>query len=435
MMKKVLAFLVILTILGSICFAAGAQESSVKDQGPVTLRVWDIYPEGTPFRKVLDGAIARFKTAYPNVTVEVISYGDMSGYKAKFATMMAAGGKDADIFQTWGGGQLAMYAEKGLVQDLTASMRKDGWIDRFSPAALTFVSSANKVWGVPVELANVMFYYNKEIFAKYNLAIPTTFTELLKVCEVLKNNNVIPIVLALNKAEWVGDFFYQYLVTRVGGLEPFKRAIAREPGATFEDPAFIEAGKLLQQMVAAGCFQEGFMGAEYASMRQVFTQEKAAMMLMGSWLPGQIANEAPQMYGKVDYFRFPAVAGGKGSISDVVGGTNAAFAISSSTKAPAMAEALLREFSSEMTANDVLGIAKRLPAAKFELEKVALDDLTKRVIQEVNKASGIQLYYDQSSTPSLAQTHLSSVAALFANMITPEKKAADWEAAAKKELQ
>jgi raffinose/stachyose/melibiose transport system substrate-binding protein len=435
MTRKVLVFLAILMIIGTVCFAAGAQEVKSEEQGPVTLRVWDIYPEGTPFRKVLDGAIARFKTANPNVTVEVISYGDMSSYKTKFATMMAAGGKDADIFQTWGGGQLAMYAGKGLVRDLTASMKKDGWIDRFSPAALTFVSSANKVWGVPVELANVMFYYNKEIFAKYNLSVPTTFSELLQVCKVLKSNNMIPIVLALNKAEWVGDFFYQYLVTRVGGLEPFKKAIAREPGATFEDPAFVEAGKLLQQMVDAGCFQEGFMGAEYASMRQVFTQEKAAMMLMGSWLPGQIASEAPQMFGKVDYFKFPMVEGGKGTINDVVGGTNAAFAISSSTKAPTMAEALLREFSSEMTANDVLGIAKRLPAANFALEKVTLDDLTKRVIQEVNKASGIQLYYDQSSTPSLAQTHLSSVAALFAKMITPEKKAADWEAAAKKELQ
>jgi raffinose/stachyose/melibiose transport system substrate-binding protein len=435
MLRKMLVCLAVMVMLGSTVFAAGAQETQAAPQGPVTLRMWDIYPEGTPFRKVLDGAIARFKETHPNVTVEIVSYGDMSNYKTKFATMMAAGGKDADIFQTWGGGQLAAYAGKGLVLDLTAAMAKDGWKERFSSAALTFVSSDNKVWGVPVELANVMFYYNKEIFAKYNLSVPTTFAELLNVCAVLKSNNMIPIVLALNKAEWVGDLFYQYLVTRVGGLEPFKKAIAREPGGTFEDPAFIQAGKLLQQMVDAGCFQEGFMGAEYASMRQVFTQEKAAMLLMGSWLPGQIASEAPQMFGKVDYFRFPVVEGGKGKITDVVGGTNAAFAASSSTKYPELVKELLIELSSEMTANDVLGIAKRLPAAKFSMDKVTLDDLTKRVIQEVDKSTGIQLYYDQSSTPSLAQTHLASVAALYAKMVTPEKKAADWEAAAKKELQ
>ncbi len=267
-------------------FCRCTQEVKAEEQGPVTLRVWDIYPEGTPFRKVLDGAIARFKTANPTVTVEVISYGDMSSYKTKFATMMAAGGKDADIFQTWGGGQLAVYADKGLVRDLTASMNKDGWIDRFSPASLTFVSSANKVWGVPVELANVMFYYNKEIFAKYNLSVPTTFSELLQVCKVLKSNNMIPIVLALNKAEWVGDFFYQYLVTRVGGLEPFKKAIAREPGATFEDPRLWKQENPAA-MVDAGCFKK-VSWRRVRIMRQVFTQEKAAMMLMGSGYPARL---------------------------------------------------------------------------------------------------------------------------------------------------
>ena len=328
--------------------------------------------------------------------------------------MMAAGGKDADVFQTWGGGQLAAYAGKGLVMDLTSDMGKDGWRERFSPAALTFVSADSKVWGVPVELASVLFYYNKDIFAKNNVKVPATFDELLKACDTLRNN-VIPIVLALNKAEWVGDLFYQYLVTRIGGLEPFKKAIAREPGGSFENPVFVQAGKLLQQMVEKGCFQEGFMGAEYASMRQVFTQEKAAMMLMGSWLPGQIASEAPQMFPKVDYFRFPLVEGGKGSVTEIVGGTNAAFAASSSTKYPALVKEFLKELSSETTANDVLAIAKRLPAGKFDLSKVTLDDLTKRVIAEVDKATGIQLYYDQSSSPSLAQTHLASVAALYAN--------------------
>ncbi len=431
-MKRFLVIIAVIALVGGVFFAAGAKEKAAE---PKVLRVWDIYPEGTPFRGVLDGAIGRFKADYPDYEVEVISYGDMSNYKTKFATMMAAGAKDADVFQTWGGGQLAMYADKGLVMELTPSMKSEGWIDRFSSAALTFVSSDNKVWGVPVELANVMIYYNKDIFARYNLAVPKTYDELLQVCRVLKNNGVIPMVLALNKAEWVGDFFYQYLVTRLGGLEPFKKAIAREPGGSFDDPVFVEAGRLLQQMVREGCFQDGFLGAEYASMRQIFTQEKAAMMLMGSWLPGQIASEAADMYHKVDFFDFPAVRGGKGQITDIVGGTNAAFAVSSATKHGEAARALVKEFSSEATALDVLDIAKRLPATNFSYDKVDLDDLTIRVIEAAGKATNIQLYYDQSSTPNLAQVHLESVAALFANLITPEQKAAEWEKAAKQELE
>lgn len=427
-MKRFFAVVLCVAIAmgGVLVTSIGAQEK--------TLTVWDIYPAGTPFRKVLDGAIERFKAANPGYEVQVVSYGDMSNYKMKFATMLAAGARDVDVFQTWGGGQLATYARRGQVLDLTPSMKKDNWQARFSDAALEFVSADGKIWGVPVELANVLVYYNKPMFEKYGISVPTTFDQLIAACQKLKSNGIIPMALAMNKAEWVGDLYYQYLVTRVGGLDPFRKAIAREPGGSFKDPAFIEAAQLLQKMVDSGCFQEGFMGAEYASMRQLFTQEKAAMLLMGSWLPGQIASEAPDFLPKVDYFRFPTVKNGKGKITEVVGGTNAAFAVTKSCKYPEAAIALLKEFSSDKTASDVLTIAKRLPAVKYNYDPKQIDALTIRVANELNNSTGIQLYYDQSSTPSLAQTHLAAIAALYAKTTTPEKLAAEWEAAAEKEL-
>ncbi|HEY9593374.1 MAG TPA: extracellular solute-binding protein [Spirochaetia bacterium] len=426
-MKRVLAVVFCLLFSLSVVATVGAQQAK-------TLTVWDIYPAGAPFRKVLDGAIERFKAANPSVTVNVVSYGDMSNYKTKFATMLAAGARDADVFQTWGGGQLATYARRGQVLDLTGEMKKGSWQSRFSDASLAFVSADSRIWGVPVELANVLMYYNKPMFAKYGIKVPTTFDQLLAACQTLKANGIIPMALSMNKAEWVGDLYYQYLVTREGGLDPFRKAIAREAGGSFKDPAFVDAARLLQKMVDSGCFQDGFMGAEYASMRQLFAQEKAAMVLMGSWLPGQLSSEAPDFLPKVDYFRFPTVAGGKGKITDVVGGTNAAFAVTKACKAPEAAVALLKEFSSEQTAADVLGIAKRLPAARFAYDKSTVDPLTIRVANELNSSTGIQLYYDQSSTPSLAQTHLAAIAALYAKQTTPEKLADEWESAAADEL-
>ncbi len=420
-------FCLLFALDGAFLVAGNAQATK-------TLTVWDIYPEGAPFRKVLDGAIDRFKAANPGFSVNVVSYGDMNNYKTKFATMMAAGARDVDIFQTWGGGQLATYARRGQVLNLTPAMKKDDWSARFSDAALDFVTADDMIWGVPVELANVLFYYNKPMFAKYGIKVPATFDELLSACQTLKSNGIIPIALSLNKAEWVGDLFYQYLVTRIGGLDPFRKAIAREPGGTFKDPAFIEAARLLQKMVDTGCFQEGFLGAEYASMRQLLAQEKAGMILMGSWLPGQLATEAPAFLPKMDYFRFPMVSGGKGRITDVVGGTNAAFAVTKTSKYQNEALALVKEFSSEKTAADVLNVAKRLPAVKYSYDPANVAPLTIKVANELNNSTGIQLYYDQSSTPSVAQTHLSGIAALYAKTTTPEKMVAEWEAAAEKEL-
>ena len=401
----------------------------------ITLTLWDIYPAGQPFRTVEDNAIARFNKQYPNVKVNVVSYA-INDFKTKLVTSLAAGGKDFDIFQTWGGGQLATYARRGQVLDITSYMNQDNWKARFSNAALTFVTADNKVWGVPVELATVLVFYNTDIFKTNGVSVPKNFDDLVGACKTFKSKGIIPFALGMGSgAQWVGDFFYQYLVTRQGGVDPFRKAITRETGGTFEDPTFVKSAQMTQQMVDAGCFQDGFAGVQYASMRQLLYQGKAAMVLMGSWLPGQIATEAPDFMSKLDYFRFPVITGGKGVDTDVVGGTNAAYAIAKSTKYPAEAVALLKELSSEATANDVVTVAKRLSATKMTLDPAKTDPLTIRVFGELNNATAVQLYYDQSSTPGLAQDHLDQLTALMAKTTTPEQMCKDWEASAKKELQ
>lgn len=400
---------------------------------PITLTLWTGLPEGQPFREVLDNAIARYEEAYPYVEVNVVSSA-LDVYKTKFAVAMAAGGTDFDVFQTWGGGQLASYARRGQLLDLTDTINEGDYKDRFSSAAWSFVSADDKIWAMPIELAVVTVYYNKDLFEANNVSVPETFDDLLGLCTTFSSNGTIPLVLGMNKNPWTGDFFYQYLVTRLGGLDPFRKAVAREPGGTFEDPVFIEAGQKLQQMVDAGCFQEGFIGAEYPSMRQLFGQEQAAMVLMGTWMPGQIATEYPDFFPKVDYFLFPSVAGGQGG-NEIVGGTNGAFGASKATEHPEEAIALIKELASDETAKEIVEIANRLPAVKYDFDPAKVNELTIRVANEMYNASGVQLYYDQASTPGLATTHLDLLTALMGKQITPEEHAAEWEAAAKKELE
>ena len=39
-------------------------------------------------------------------------------------------------------------------------------------------------------------YYNKAIFDKYGLEVPTTYDEYVQVCDTLKENGVTPVALA-----------------------------------------------------------------------------------------------------------------------------------------------------------------------------------------------------------------------------------------------
>lgn len=401
-----------------------------KTPEPFTLTMWDIYPQGQPSRAVLDNAIKRFNEKYPYVKVEVTSYA-IADFKTKLVTALAADAAP-DIFQTWGGGTLFTYGARGQAADLTPYYLADpAFKDRFTSAALSFVTSPDgKIYGVPLEVSPVLFFYNTELFAKHGVSVPKTFDELLGACATFNKAGIAPISLAMSKATWTGDFFYVYLVNRVGGMEVFRKAALREAGGTFEDPAFVQAGRLLQQMVDARCFQDGFLGAEYASQRQLLGQEKAAMTLMGTWLPGQMAKEFPEVYPKLDYFLFPLVSGGAGTTSQLVGGTNLAFAMSARNKHPEETMALFKEFASVATADDLVALARRLPATKYTFDPAKVDALTIRAAMELEKASAVQLYYDQYLPPDMATAHLDITAALFAKTTTPEQAAKDTEAAA-----
>ena len=82
---------------------------------------------------------------------------------------------------------------------------------------------------------------------------------------------------------------------------------------------------MLAALIALQPFQEGFLGATHDEMQATFGNSKAAMELSGQWAPTvQAANSADQkgVGENLGMFNFPAVEGGKGDVSDVIGGGN-----------------------------------------------------------------------------------------------------------------
>ena len=59
-------------------------------------------------------------------------------------------------------------------------------------AAKECVSSDVRSCKLPVQMSANGIVYNKDIFKKYNLEIPTTVKELEEVCKTLKENGVTP---------------------------------------------------------------------------------------------------------------------------------------------------------------------------------------------------------------------------------------------------
>ena len=388
------------------------------------LRFWHIIT----YTDALDKAAKQFAKARQGVEVKVESIAN-DQYKTKLNVEMASG-TPPDIFFTWGGGGLASYAKSGKVLDLTQEMKQDGWGDRFLPSALKFCTRRNKIYAAPLDMSCVPVWYNAEIFEKHGLTPPNTYAELTAVCKKLLAAKMTPFALG-NKKRWPGAFYFIYLATRMGGMQPFIDAAARRPGKAFNALPFIRAGELLQGMVDANAFPTGFNGIDDMAARARFLNGKAAMYAMGTWLVALAKKERPEFLPKMKCFPFPAIEEGKGDPDTVVGGVNCAFAISSGCEHPDLAVELLRELTSEAMAKAWIGIG-RIPAIKLKQEALAkLPVPTQSAMALLNRANAIQQYYDQYLPPRLAEAHKDTTQGLFAKTLTPGEAADQMEKTAK----
>ncbi|MCB9137076.1 MAG: extracellular solute-binding protein [Caldilineaceae bacterium] len=401
---------------------SAAAETDSSD-GDVFIDFWHIQNQSP---EINQDAVDRFMADNPGVDVEV-SVLQNDPYKTKIKVAMGAGNPPC-VFLTWGGGPLYEYVKAGQAVDLTPYMDADNYKDRFVPASLSNVTFDGKIWGVPVENSAIaVFWYNKNIFDEYGLTPPATWDELMTVAETLKENGIIPFALA-NKTKWTSSMYYMYLVDRLGGPEVFAKAATRT-GGSFEDPVFVQAGEMIQEMVNNGYFNEGFNGLDYdtGQSRQLLYSGKAAMELMGNWQLSTMRSENPEFEAdSLSFFPFPAVEGGAGDPSNVVGtvGDNY-YSVSSACPYPDQAFEMITYLIDDESI-PLRAANGRIPPVKgFESDDPALQE----IIDLIGSAASVQLWYDQYLPPELGEVHKDTMQSLFGLEITPEEAATAQEEA------
>lgn len=371
-----------------------------------------------------------FVAQNPNVSIEITVI-ENEAFKAKLATAMQSG-NPPDIFQSWGGGVLKQYADAGLAQDLTPALKENGWGDSFQKGPLSLYTFDGKTYGVPWRAGMIGFWYDKALFEKAGIAQPpATWNELLDAVKKLKAANITPIGLG-EKDKWPGHYYWVYLATRIGGQAAFDKAYTRQ--GSFTDPAFVEAGVRLKELVDLQPFQNGFLGAGYADQTAVMGNNQAAMELMGHWAPGAdrgVAADVDSYNKNLGWFPFPTVDGGAGDPSDAVGGGDG-FAVGKN--APPEAIKFVRFMTSLENQIAMVKSGIAVPPVVKGAEAAMDDPLLKEVQTRAAQAKYYQLYYDQYLPPAVGQAVNDATQGLFASTSSPEEVANTIEEVAATEL-
>lgn len=390
--------------------STNTSSSGKPNSGEKTLTVWHI--ETGESEEALKNAAKRFEEKHPGVTVKLVRY-ENDPYKTKLSVAMG-GGNPPDVFHSWGGGWLKNFVDAGQVMDITNKIDKDNYLE----AAISPATYDGKIYGVPVGMDIVPVWYNREIFEKYNLKEPKTYDEFLEIIKTLKSKGIIPLALA-NKTKWPGSFYMMYLAERIGGKDLFNEAFGRT-GRGFDDEAYVQAARKIQELVKMGAFPEGVNGLNYdtGQSRQLLYTGKAAMTIDGSWFLGTIRKEMPEFEEKLGFFMFPIIEGGKGTNKDIVGGVSPVYSVSEKSPNKDLAVELIKEFASKETAQEMAnkaGVISAVKGVKYE------DGYIKKINSVLENAEFMQTYYDQTLPTEVATEHLDTTQALFGLSITPEE--------------
>jgi raffinose/stachyose/melibiose transport system substrate-binding protein len=348
-------------------------------------------------------------------------------YKTKLKLAMGAGAPPC-VFTSWGGGPFFEYVRAGAVLDLTPRLGVGGFRDRFIPAAFSMGTLDGKVWGVPLENSPVaLVFYNRAQFARLGLTPPRTWDDLVAIVHKLRAAGIAPFALA-NKSKWPGAMYYMVLSTRLLGAAAFDAAAAGQ-GAGLRDPAFVRAGALIQELVRMGAFVDGFQGLDYETgqTRMLLYAGKAAMELMGSWMIPNARDENPAYAADLDFFPFPAIAGGRGDPGELVGSLgDQVYSVSTACPHPDEAFALIRQLTDDAAVTERIQEGYLPPLKGVRMK----DPLMQRLAELVQAAPRVQLWYDQYLPPEVGEAMKDAVQGLFGLALSPEQAAAQIEAAA-----
>jgi raffinose/stachyose/melibiose transport system substrate-binding protein len=377
-------------------------------------------------KAMFQGFADAYVKLHPDVQINITVL-ENEAFKSKLTTVMQSG-SPPDIFQTWGGGVLAQYGEAGLCRDISKEVKGTAWGNSMASGVWETYTSKGHIYAVPNDAGCITFWYNKDLLAKvgYN-TFPTDWADFLTLVKKLKAAGITPIALAGND-KWPAMHMWSYLALRLGGASLFSDTVSGKNAKGFNDPSWIKAGQMLLDLAALKPFQDGFLGATYSDEAALVGNGQAAMELMGQWAPNVERDNSSSKAGLGDKLAaapVPAIKGGKGKVTEVIGG-GGGFALGKNASDAAV------DFVKFITNKEnMITWAKNdgILATTKGAEVGIVDPNSKMVKALVDKCTFFQLYLDQAFPPAVGGAVNDAVQTILAGTATPAQACAAIQAA------
>ena len=331
-------------------------------------------------------------------------------------------GEGPDVFN-WGSGPASggALAEAGLLYDLTDAYESHDWkVYDFAKERVTY---DGKVYGIPGELETIGVFYNKDVFTDLGIDQPESLDDLTAAAEQIKDSGLVPMAVG-DKEGWEGGHLLSMALSSDVGAEGMEALIGGEE--SWDSPEVVSALEVWQDFNESGLLPESPTSVDYDTSTAMFFSGEAAMIPTGSWLVGEIDDNAKFEAG---YIPFPA-PDGPGIFT---GGLGSGPFISAQTSKTDAAVEFLDFLASPEHGKWTVENLHTIPPMPLDTKDLDVSPLNAQVLDDTAKvAAGGDFGYniDVMVGDAVNEAMYDGVQGVLTGQQTPEEAAAGLEAAA-----
>ena len=159
-----------------------------------------------------------------------------------------------------------------------------------------------------MDLNTLSIAYNKDIFAKLGLKIPTTLDELLAMVPKIKAEGLQPMSLNAKDGWPNGDLWFSQLAYTDPNAKALRSAEAGK--GPWDAPPLLTAATNVQKMQAAGLFSSNAASLDFVTAYTEFATGKSAMLYPVGNFGTPVIDSISKGNIKYGLFPFPPAAGG-----------------------------------------------------------------------------------------------------------------------------
>jgi len=277
------------------CSSGGNTPTTTTGGEATTLTFWHYEGDDSAMSQSWNAAITQFEADNPGVTVKIEK--QTFEQLQKNAKIVLAGNDVPDVMEyNKGNGTAGQLASQGLLTDLTAYATQYGWDTKLSSSLQTTAKydenglmGSGNWYGVPTYGEFVQMFYNVEMFKKYDIAVPTSLSELETAMDTFVANGVTPLAEA--GAEYpLGQLWYQLVLSQadrtfVDAFQLFKGDV------DFSSGPLLKGTQTLADWVDKGYIAKDASGLTAEDMGLAFIAGTNPIMVSGSWWFGRLNTE------------------------------------------------------------------------------------------------------------------------------------------------